>query len=298
MNMANINRKLILLLIYLFCVFSLEQVDGGSIFYFRPLFYAVIFLVVTTTIAVPFVRRSSIYSLLFAWAALYLVLWFLPDAGWFSINRNLQMGIVEFLLIEGTVWVAHELARGLDDLETAVNNSAYAVFPARVMDLEDAKEYIKIEITRSRRHNRPLTVLAIHLDINTVHEIAKASYSGVQMDMFHRYTVARLAQVIDDQARQTDLILLEDKMGRFIVLLPETDIENSSVLAERIAQSVQNELRVKIAWGVASFPKEALTFEDLVQVAKMRLLDVEQGIAGISASVRTEKKEAEALKET
>jgi len=55
-------------------------------------------------------------------------------------------------------------------------------------------------------------------------------------------------------------------------LCPETDLGNASLLAKRISQAVKERISLKILWGVAAFPEEALTFEDLLQKARERLV--------------------------
>jgi GGDEF domain-containing protein len=71
---------------------------------------------------------------------------------------------------------------------------------------------------------------------------------------------------------------MRDRRGRFIVLCPETDLENASLLARRITQAVSERTSLHVLWGVAAFPEEALTFDDLLQKARERLVDSEQVI--------------------
>jgi hypothetical protein len=58
-----------------------------------------------------------------------------------------------------------------------------------------------------------------------------------------------------------------------MVLCPETDFPNASLLAQRIAQAIKERTSLRVLWGVAAFPEEALTFEDLLQKARERLTD-------------------------
>jgi GGDEF domain-containing protein len=95
---------------------------------------------------------------------------------------------------------------------------------------------------------------------------------GIQHDLLNRFTSARVGQIIDDRIRQTDLVL-RDRRGRFIILCPETDLENASSLAQRIAQAVKDRTSLHVLWGAAAFPEEALTFDDLLQKARERLID-------------------------
>jgi len=84
-----------------------------------------------------------------------------------------------------------------------------------------------------------------------------------------RLSNARIGQAIGDSIRQTDL-LIQDHIGRFVILCPETDLENAFFLAERTRNIVEEHTGLHVNCGVASFPDEALTFEDLLYIARDR----------------------------
>ena len=91
--------------------------------------------------------------------------------------------------------------------------------------------------------------------------------------MLERLAVAKIGQILSDYARNTDMVL-RDRDGSFILICPETDNKNMSILANRINGAVLKSLDVDIHWGSASFPDEAITFDDLVQTAKQRLHNI------------------------
>jgi GGDEF domain-containing protein len=104
-------------------------------------------------------------------------------------------------------------------------------------------------------------------DQKTTREMLKS----VQQDLLNRFTSARVGQIIDDRIRQTDLVL-RDHRGRFVILCPETNLENTIMLATRIAGAVKERTNLRVLWGVAAFPEEALTFDDLLHKATERLV--------------------------
>ena len=88
----------------------------------------------------------------------------------------------------------------------------------------------------------------------------------------NRFTSARIGQIIDDRIRQTDLVL-RDHRGRFVILCPETELADAVLLAKRISQAIKERSELPVLWGVAAFPEEALTFDDLLQKASERLVN-------------------------
>ena len=165
----------------------------------------------------------------------------------------------------------HQLALQISHAELIMDALALSAFPNRARDIDAENQRIKIELTRSRRYHRPLSVVVIETeseDEKTTREMLKS----IQHDLSSRFSTARIGQIIDDRIRQTDLVL-RDHRGRFIVLCPETDLPGASLLAKRIAQAIKERTSLGVLWGVAAFPDEALTFDDLLQKARERLVD-------------------------
>ncbi len=60
----------------------------------------------------------------------------------------------------------------------------------------------------------------------------------------------------------------QQDQGRFIILSPESDVGGATALAERIRVAAEQQLGVAVTYGIASFPQDALTFEELVAYAE------------------------------
>jgi diguanylate cyclase (GGDEF)-like protein len=61
----------------------------------------------------------------------------------------------------------------------------------------------------------------------------------------------RVARLLDDTARQTDVVARWGG-GEFVVVMPETDLAQASVFAERFRARVDKELAVAMSGGIAS----------------------------------------------
>jgi diguanylate cyclase with GGDEF domain len=271
--MTNLKRSFFWAAIYLALIFVLGQADyaGRPIINFASYFYLAVIVAVPVTLFFPSISRVSVYVPLLVWAGVYLVLLQIINRNYSANQGELPVIVLEFLLLEGGVWFAHQLALQISHAESVMDALALSAFPNRANDIDSENQRIKIELTRSRRYHRPLSLVVIESeseDEKTTREMLKS----IQHDLLNRFTSARVGQIIDDRIRQTDLVL-RDRRGRFIILCPETDLENASLLAGRIAQAVKERTSLKVLWGAAAFPEEALTFDDLLQKARERLLD-------------------------
>ena len=175
--------------------------------------------------------------------------------------------IIQFLLIEIASGLAYAIGKNIDQVEHLLEGLSASTYPNRTLNLAGARDRISTELTRSRRYNRPLSVLI--LEFNPISQGNKTE-EIVQRDILKRFTFAKTGQLLGDYARQTDLIL-DDHSDHFIIVCPETDYQATKILADRIRIAVKEQMNAWVMWGTASFPNEALTFDDLLATARERI---------------------------
>ncbi|HZM21079.1 MAG TPA: diguanylate cyclase [Anaerolineales bacterium] len=270
--MTNLKRAFFWAAIYLAVIFVLGQADytGRPIINFASYFYLGVMIAVPVTLFFPSISRVSSFVPLLVWAGIYLVLLQMIDRNLSANEGEFSVIILEFALLEAGVWFAHQLALQIGHAESIMDALALSAFPNRAHSIEEENQRIGIELRRSRRYHRPLSLVVIESeseDQKTTREMLRS----IQHDLLNRFTSARVGQIIDDRVRQTDLVM-RDHRGRFVVLCPETELENTILLAKRIAQAVKERTNLHVLWGVAAFPEEALTFDDLLQKATERLI--------------------------
>ncbi|HEX6033930.1 MAG TPA: diguanylate cyclase [Anaerolineales bacterium] len=271
--MTNLKRSFFGAAVYLAVIFVLGQSDyaGRPLINFANYFYLAVLVAIPLTLFFPRISRISVYVPLLFWAVVYIVPLQLINRNYSANKGELAVIALEFMMLEVGVWFAHQLAVQISHAESIMDALALSAFPNRARDIESENQRIKIELTRSRRYHRPLSVVIIQSESDD-EKLIREALKNIQHDLLSRFTSARVGQIIDDRVRQTDLVL-RDYKGRFIVLCPETDFSNASLLAQRISQAIKERTNLRVLWGVAAFPEEALTFEDLLQKARERLTD-------------------------
>jgi hypothetical protein len=224
---------------------------------------------IPATIFFPFVSKVSAVTPMVIWGAVYLVLLQILDRTVSAPSSTFPIILLEFILVEIGVWFAYQLAYGISHAESVMDVMALSAFPNRTIDINEASRQIKIEITRSRRYHRPLGLIV--LQAGPDEKITNTELvSSIKNDLSHRFSFARIGQVVDEHVRQTDMVF-RDRFNRFVILCPETDFQNSRILAGRIADAIHNRTSVQVSWAVAAFPDEALSFDDLMDVANSKL---------------------------
>jgi GGDEF domain-containing protein len=274
--MTNLKRSFFGAALYLALIFVLGQTDyaGRPIINFANYFYVAVRVAMPFTLFFPPISRVSVFFPLGVWAGVYFVLLQTLNRSLSTISTEFSVIVLELILLEAGVWFAHQLAVQISHAESIMAALALSAFPNRARDIESEHQRIKIELTRSRRYHRPLSIVIIEAEASE-DKVTREMLKSIQHDLLQKFSSARLGQIIDDCVRQTDLVLRDHK-GRFIALCPETDRSNVSLLAQRIARAIHEKAAVSVRYGVAAFPDEALTFDDLLQKAESRLSHIEE----------------------
>lgn len=268
--MSNLKRSLFWVGFYLAVIFILGQMDyiDRPVVNFASYFYVLVFIVVPCVILIPPFSRAPLLVPMIFWGSIYFALSRVLDRS-LSAGDEIEIVIIEVILLEVGVWLAYQLAVDLAHSESLMDTMAQSAFPNVAVDFDAASERISNEITRSRRYHRPLSLLVVRA-VPKNKEVYRELFKNFQRDLLSRFSSARMGQIIGERIRQTDL-LLRDRTGRFVIICPETDAENAKFLGSRIKDALEDGIDLKVSWGAASFPDEALTFEDLLYKARERL---------------------------
>ncbi|MBU1227640.1 MAG: hypothetical protein KJ698_10600 [Actinobacteria bacterium] len=175
--------------------------------------------------------------------------------------------LVEAIFVTLAAALAHRLATGLDQLDQAINSVVFGESPALPLDSRQAANEILGEMARSRRHERPLSVTVLAPDPATLEFAVDHAAEEVQRAVRTQYVHSRVAQLIAEQLRRSDLLLEDPATGHFVVVSPETSSEGTALLVDRIRRAVEP-TNVRLTSGHATFPDHALTFEQLVERAQ------------------------------
>jgi hypothetical protein len=274
--MSELKLSITILVSYIITLLGIANIERfeQDVLDLTPAFFIIVAIVVfSELILVGILIRSGVklsnYAFMAFWVVVYILLsFFSPDSIFFPDSTNLVEHIIQVLLIILTSFLAYDVGRKIGELDKTLEGLSSSAYPSRVRDIQTSRDLISAEITRSRRYHHPLSVLTIRLQKPAGKEGWK-ELDTLASDMIDRFAIAKVGQMLSNMARSTDMIL-QDRDGQFVLLCPETNISNITSLAERMSAAVEAGLNTKIDWGSAAFPDEALTFDDLIYVARGR----------------------------
>jgi hypothetical protein len=266
---TDLRKSFFLVAAYLLTILLLGWLDSidRPVINFASYFYLLALVSVAVMIFIPTLHKVSVIAPMVFWGAIYFAIPSLVDRSR-TADTAVEILLLEFVMIQSGVWLGYKLATAIDRSESFMDILAMGTFPHRAVELGNASEMIKVEFSRSRRYHRPLSLLVIHA-VPADDEVAREMLKNLQRDMLARLSNSRVGQAVSASIRQTDL-LIRDQIGRYLILCPETNLESARLLGKRISQIVEERTGMFVKCGGAAFPDEALTFEDLLYLARER----------------------------
>lgn len=225
--------------------------------------YAVALGFVAAPLLIAGFRRTRLVTFLIVAAGSALIVQ--STAG--HLTGDPYRAAVEAAFITLAAGLSHRLAFAIDHVDRTINSVVFGENPALALDGRQAANEILTEMARSRRHGRPLSVTVLAPDPTTLEMAVDRSAEEVQRAIRARYVHGRIARVIADQLRRSDLLFEDPDTGNFVVVSPETSSEGSTLLVDRITHAVRP-TSVLLESGHATFPDHAFTFEQLIDRAQ------------------------------
>jgi len=257
--------------------FNIERLDFNqqNLINIQSEIYILGFVAVILTLTVPGLNRKPVGLFLFFWAGVYLAIKLLPldEVPLFGGIYN-YITITELVFILTLVFLAHQLAQILVEYTAATEFLSLAGIDVSVPDVKEIDVQIQSEVNRSRRFSRSMSVILVKADINSTKIVLPSLLAEVQASFIQRYLNAKVAQIIKKDLRRMDLLAIDQKEERLVIINPETNVQDTHVILQRIKDAVDRELGIEIALSTASFPDQAYSFEDLLDVAEKNLIKV------------------------
>ncbi|MBC8506498.1 MAG: diguanylate cyclase [Anaerolineales bacterium] len=270
--MRRLRYSLLLLIMIVGVFLNIERVDIGSeadIINLNTFVYLLAFVAVFSVLLLPDRMRPSSIIMISFWIVVYLFLRLT------IFNERVLLGgiytyltVTELAMISLLVLATSRVANDLYEVEDSVATATLEDVSDRVKHMEQADELITKEFARSRRYDTPISVMVLKVHPEDVQFNMQRAAEEILQGMLKRYASNRLVRLLDRELRRSDLVLERMKEDEIVLVLPETTPEGTDILADRIRSAIKKNMGISITAGYASFPDEALTFDDLLKQAQ------------------------------
>lgn len=272
--MRKLQDSILSLLIHVIIVFNIERldinaknvIDLDTPIYILTVAAILLILIIKQVIAI---RQPVLLALATGVFFIVKVISHRPLVG--GIYTYLSFTELGLFLV--SVFLAHNLAISLREFEQNARAFTFANV-RKLKPVQEAYKEIEAEIYRSRRFQRPLSVIVLEQDSKTlhsnIHNLSENLSKDAQRAMMEQYFSVILAKKLASQLRETDLLLENEKTGRLVIFSPDTGVSEAQTLISRLNAMMEN-TEFSINFGAATFPDHALAFEQLLAHAEMDL---------------------------
>jgi GGDEF domain-containing protein len=250
-----------MLIIWLFLFYNIERLSrpvdiAGPAYTFVP-------LVAVLTMLVPSLRRLPVWVLLGVPIPMYLALkaW-TPHEVW---GAAMPLTVTEICVIAITTLLARRVSNGVDEFESAIAHITIGQVDSLPESFATGQAEMYREMRRARHHQRPLALMAIGVEEESIQIALDRMVHEAQQAMMKRYVLSDVARTLCDELEDYNIIAQSN--DHFLVLLPEVTSEHLSDLSGRLHSALSDRLGVTLQIGSASFPEDAVTFKSLVEKA-------------------------------
>ena len=153
----------------------------------------------------------------------------------------------------------------------AVTKGLYGNWHTAIPRYRRSLHRMTAELERARRYGNSLTIVVLSIDQEQLKQKKRNLLQVTENTEIASYFFFSLVSaLLRDNLRACDLLTYDVTNDYYVILMPET----SAALAEqgivRLNELVSNRIKLALRAGVAEFPADGLTIEDLVSQAHTR----------------------------
>lgn len=251
-----------ILIIWLIFLFNIERINAPV--NIRAYTYIFVALVVMITLMLPQLRWLPYWSLM-----LLSILAFLFYKAFWSNHLiwgpALPLTVTQVSAIILTGLIARQINSGLREFESVITNITFGQIGNLPKPFSEMQKAMYQEVRRARRFQRPLSVMALKIDEQSIQVALPQTIKTVQQAMMREYVFAKVSRILDTNVDDFGTISLRD--NHFILVLPEKTAHDAHLLGQDLKKAIEQEIKIELQLGTASFPEEAITFEALIEQA-------------------------------
>ncbi len=179
--------------------------------------------------------------------------------------------LLELTAVLVTAVLAHRVGRLTADFVETLRGLFLSDLDGRVHPSDQAEGLIKRKMQSARRRNYPLSLLVLEADTAGSTIELSATAREIQRLLTQRLGLVRLTRLLALNLRPSDSIVEEIDQRRWLLMTSEVHRAQATAILQRLNDQTKRQFGIRLSYGVASFPEEGLTFEDLITKAEQDL---------------------------
>jgi lipopolysaccharide/colanic/teichoic acid biosynthesis glycosyltransferase len=263
---------IILLVVWLAFIFNLERPDfeflGFANIDLNTTVYVIAAISAVAAIAFPDITRNTATLLIPTFLG-YVV-------GMYLVNRPINqqpisLTVTEIAILSLTVFMARHISLILTRFESTVEDVLLKPQDLRILNKQRGEEAIVDELDRARYFGHPVGLIVLQMaNILRGAEKFDSVHFDFELALRRRYVQLRAAQVTRLLLPKVAIIIWDNE--DMIIGLPQSDEEMTFTAAYALNRELAVQLNLSVPMGMATFSRDGLIYEDLLNHARNNLL--------------------------
>jgi GGDEF domain-containing protein len=250
-----------ILIIWLFFFYNIERLSKPI--NISRVAYTLVPIMAVLTILVSRLRKVPLGVLLVGPVPVVLV--FKAWLGFRVWGTALPLTVTEICAIALTTILARWVSNGLGEFESAIAHITIGQVGKLPEPFSSGQGEMYQEVRRARHYQRPLALMAIGIEQESIRVALDRMVQEVQQAMMRQYVLSGVAKTLCDELE--DYNIIAQRNDHFLALLPEVTAGKLAGLIEKLRKAVSEQVGVTLQIGTASFPEDAVTFQSLLEKA-------------------------------
>ena len=232
--------------------------------------YIFVSVVIIASLTIPWLRRIPLWAL-----PVMAILIFLPLKSWSEsrvFGSALPVTVTEICAIVISLVLTRWASSEVSEFERTITHFTFRHVGKSPESFSEGQSEIYREVRRARNHQRPLMLLVVHIEEESIKVAVNRMVQEVQQAMMKQYVLSGVSKMLCDELEDYNIIAQTN--NRFMILLPEITPEKLPALTNRLRQVVSERMGVTLRIGAAALPEDAVTLEGLTEKA-IRAMDSE-----------------------
>lgn len=184
---------------------------------------------------------------------------------------DVYVTLIELTVVLVSAALAHRVGQLIADWIETVHRLFLSDLDGRVHPPDQAETIIQREMQSARRRNHPFSILLVEADAKEAKALLTATAQEIQLALAQRMGLVTLTRVMAHNLRPSDSIIEQFDRGRWLLMAAGVPRDQASAVLQRLEGQAKRLHGLKLRCGLASYPEQGLTFEDLVAAAERDL---------------------------
>lgn len=193
------------------------------------------------------------------------------DAGMLSGVLGVYLALIDTVIVAVTIFLASWINTSLIEFESSVAQLTLGENHRLSEKDSSGMSVIYREVRRARNHQRPLALISIGIEEQSIDVAVKKMVEEIQLTLVKQFKLQQLSKILSEQLEDCAIVVKEN--DRFLAVLPETEPDELPIVLDRLRVNAHNVVNVDLKIGAATLPNDSYTFDGLLDKATQSMMN-------------------------